>query len=85
MRRVHSHIQGLGIESWQSLLASRSGWFFWQTSRWQTRPIIATTTIITTTITIRGPIDSSRRPVVGLHGLCGRQQKTTRVRQSVRY
>jgi hypothetical protein len=41
------------------LSASRSPWFFSQTSRWRTRRIIGTTTA-TTTITIRGLIDLSR-------------------------
>jgi hypothetical protein len=41
-----------GIESWVRLSASRSHWFFSQTSRWRTRRIIGTTTTLITIITI---------------------------------
>jgi len=48
MRRNASPIR-LGIESWARSLASRSHWFFSQTSRWRTRRIMGT--IIITPIT----------------------------------
>jgi hypothetical protein len=85
MRRIYSPIQGLGIESWESLLASQSHWFFWQMSRWRTRRITATTITTLITITTRGHIDSRWQPGPGDARPGARQQKTTRARQFVRY
>jgi hypothetical protein len=62
LRGGHSSSSGWGIESWARLSASRSRWFFSQTSRWRTRRIIGTTITAITTIPIRGLIDCTGNP-----------------------